>query len=817
MKIMQRTVSLLLALTLMFSLWSPTYATECDGVRLTMKASQSSLQVGDTVVINIRSDQNFSTRGSGMTLYYDSEKLELDLSISSAAAPFRIDPVTVKGKSAVRISFQPGLDGGVVSAAEPLAELSFKALAAAEQTSISMGSAYLYDSALVEIPVTMPDVVRLEIKSSIPVDGISLDLTELTIEEGEMAALKATVTPNHAANRDVIWTSSNENVAIVSDGVVKALTAGTATITAATKDGGFTATCAVTVASSIAGYTVQMPADTTAVIGGIIMIPVVVSNADRKTGYNAFDISFTYDPTILKLTSTQINGMTVTVRNGNINVLGYGADRSAGSAPFTLEFKALKMENTEVRITAARVDNSGNAAVRNASLATLIDDKTVINVTGYPVTLPDGFSGGNIAEPNRAYTFTEPEDYFDYTVKATVNGAEAAVTDNGDGTYTIPAEYVTGEIVITAAKTGKTFQVTLGADMSGETTARYGADYAAALNRDEAFAYTVIVTVGGRAYTGYGIFDDRYVIPGEDIVGDIVFAVTKTPITNPDDPTKPSNPTEPDDPTKPSDPTEPDDPTQPSDPTEPDDPTKPGDPTEPGDPTDPPPPNRPVTMHSVKFTGSGAGAAQGNAASVAHGSAYTFSLKKQAGYNYQVSYRMGGKPGVTISPDGNGRYTIANVTAPLEIIIVKSLSMEFSVTEYLTLDKNTVFLVLADAALGNGSLFTYDGNVMYYSEAYGAWAYLVITDQALDVDQIRSKVTISIQADQVVQYSGDVDGNGRVDMNDAQLIRALYNAKYDSFDIVTMMKYLQADVTGDRKVDIRDAVWVTWKILGKRG
>ena len=126
-----------------------------------------------------------------------------------------------------------------------------------------------------------------------------------------------------------------------------------------------------------------------------------------------------------------------------------------------------------------------------------------------------------------------------------------------------------------------------------------------------------------------------------------------------------------------------------------------------------------------------------------------------------------------------------------------------------------MFLILADAALSNGSLFTYDGNVMYYSESYGAWAYLVITDQELDVNQVRSQVKISTQTDRAIMYSGDIDGNGTMDMNDAQLIRDLYQAKYDTFDTITMMKYLRADVNGDRKVDIRDVAWVTWKILGK--
>ena len=778
MKKLQRLLSILLVLTLMFSLWSPAYATEGSAIKLTMEGSQSSLRVGDTVDVTIRTDKDFTTRGSGMTLYYDAEKLEPDLESSTAAEPFRIDPVTVNGKTAIRISFLPGLDESTFSVAEPLAELRFKALAVTEKTALSMGAAYLYDSALTEIALERPAAVDLTIEPSevyVPVTGITLDMTELTLEEGEMAALKATIEPLGASDPTVIWTSSNEKAAIVSDGVVKALTEGTTTITATTQDGGFTAKCTVTVTAPDAGYNVKMPADTTAAIGSTVQIPVSVSNEDGKTGYNAFDISFTYDPTVLELASTTLPGVTVTVQNGKINVLGYGENRSAGSVAFTLEFKTLKMETTEVQVTTARVDNSGNAVVRNASLATLINDTTVINVTGYPVTLPEGFTGANTATPNTDYTFAAPDDYYDYTVTVTVGGKEVTVTKNSDGSYTIPAELVTGEIVVTATKTGKTFKVTLGTDMTGSVTAQYGTDYVATIERDESYRYTVTITIGGKDYTGYAASGKTYTIPGEDITGEIVFKVNKELIV----PVDPPGPTEP---TKPTDPTE---------------------------------PTKPVTYHSVTFTGSGAGAAQGNATSIANGATYTLTLKKQAGYNYQVSYKMGGKAAVAVSPNANGTYTIANVTAALEIIIEKSLAIDVSVQEYVTLDGKAVFLILADAALSNGSLFTYDGNVMYYSEAYGAWAYLVITDQDLDVNQVRSQVKISAQTNRVVTPTGDVDENGKVDWNDAHLIRELYNAKYDNFDIVTMMKYLRADVNGDRKVDIRDVAWVTWKILGK--
>jgi len=216
--------------------------------------------------------------------------------------------------------------------------------------------------------------------------------------------------------------------------------------------------------------------------------------------------------------------------------------------------------------------------------------------------------------------------------------------------------------------------------------------------------------------------------------------------------------------------------------------------------------------------GSGAGAAQGNAASVAHGDTYTFSLKKQAGYSYTVSYKMGGKGAVVITPNANGKYVISNVTAPLVISIEKSLVVDISVQEYVTLDEKSVFLILADAALENGNVFTYKGEVMYYSETYGAWAYLVITDRVLTLEQVYSQVKISTQNNRALTVpAGDVDGNGKVNWDDAQMVRDLYNAKYGTFDDLNMEKYLLADVNADRKVDIRDVVWIAWKIWESEG
>jgi predicted outer membrane repeat protein len=85
------------------------------------------------------------------------------------------------------------------------------------------------------------------IEPSIAVTGVSLDQATLALEPGNTATLVATVAPGDATDKSVSWTSSNEAVATVADGVVTAVADGTCTITVTTTDGGFTATCDVTV------------------------------------------------------------------------------------------------------------------------------------------------------------------------------------------------------------------------------------------------------------------------------------------------------------------------------------------------------------------------------------------------------------------------------------------------------------------------------------------------------------------------------------------------------------------------------------------
>ena len=97
--------------------------------------------------------------------------------------------------------------------------------------------------------------------ATVAVTGVTLAPTTatLTLGETETVTLIPTVLPAEATDKSVTWSSSNEAVATVTDGVVTAVAAGTATITVTTTDGAKTATCAVTVAAPAAStYTVTL-------------------------------------------------------------------------------------------------------------------------------------------------------------------------------------------------------------------------------------------------------------------------------------------------------------------------------------------------------------------------------------------------------------------------------------------------------------------------------------------------------------------------------------------------------------------------------
>jgi len=114
--------------------------------------------------------------------------------------------------------------------------------------------------------------------TNVEVTGVSLNKGSLSLYVDGTDTLTATVNPSNATNKDVTWSSSDNNVATVDqNGKVIAKGVGTVTITVTTKDGNKTATCEVTVSEKPANYVVTLSPIVQEVTGAVLQYSVAVT------------------------------------------------------------------------------------------------------------------------------------------------------------------------------------------------------------------------------------------------------------------------------------------------------------------------------------------------------------------------------------------------------------------------------------------------------------------------------------------------------------------------------------------------------------
>lgn len=582
-------------------------------------------------------------------------------------------------------------------------------------------------------------------KNAIRVSGLSTTGDPVTLNAGKIATVTFTATENITAEnaRIEVKTEALPDYDTLKDNDVK--------LTGNIID--------VTVKSSEAkGYTVSMGADKQVASGQIVEIPVAIGNNDGKTTYSAYDMTFSFDPTILTLNmeATNIEGYRVIPGSGTVRIVRYGKAAELGDA-LTLSFVAAGQGKSNVKVTEACVDTNANAIEFDAPAAAILDDTAVITVSGYTVSLSDDFTRtdavGSVIAAGGNLTFVPKDPNYNYTVTVTVGGKTVTPTIGADGTYTVPN--VNGNVVVTSSKTAKTFNVTLGDDTTGEATATYMKNYTFKLTPATGYTYNMAVTIGGNAYTGFTpqVNNDgtnTYTIPGADVTGDIIINSNKQV-------------------------------------------------------------KQPETF-TVTFDGAGAGEANGKS-SVKENTNYTFTVAKQENFEYTITATMGGKA-VTVTEGANNTYTIANVTGNLVITIEKksTLTMEVTVSKYVEMDNKTVFLVTVTGTPEEGKAFAYGEDVMYKTTAYGdnvySWLVIVDKNEAFDQATAEAKITQASATAEEVTQSYDVNETGLVDINDAQLTYDIYSGKYTDFEKVSVRKFLRADVNLDKAVNSTDAVAV---------
>lgn len=536
------------------------------------------------------------------------------------------------------------------------------------------------------------------------------------------------------------------------------------------------------------GYTVSMGADQQVAAGQQVRIPVTVASGEKGiTGFNAYDMTFTYDPAALTLNTKTGDAANLTVEdnNGTVRVRRYGATQALGEA-LALEFTANKAASSTVTLTNAKFDLDANSINFDAPDAAISDADTVVNANNFTVTLPDAFTSDEtrLVPNGGSFTFKPVDSHYTYTFTVKMGDTVTeGLTFGANDTYTI--ENISGNVEVTyTGKTPKQYDVKYKIDedveqdvTKGPETVTYLNDYSFVVTPRAGYSYRVIYSVdNGDPFVHTVIAvptanDDgtlTYTIPGKEIVGGVEIWI---------DPN-----------------------------------------TESGIP--------------VVFTGNGVeDAASGNASSMGKNMPYYFTLNQRESCDYTVTayYQplatpTASKRPATVRSLGNGKYVVEAVNyndylyvyarswnLVVKVEKVSHSAEEVTVSKYLELNDKTMMLVTVKGTPEGGSAFTYDGNTMYKVEGYGTdrYAWLVIVDkgQTLTQEEAAAKVAISA-ADNVVTItpSFDVNMTGKVDVNDAQLVYDMYNGAYSDFTQVSVEKFLRADVNATKVVDHTDAV-----------
>lgn len=571
------------------------------------------------------------------------------------------------------------------------------------------------------------------------------------------------------------------------------------------------------------GYSVSMGADQTVAADQKVLIPVTVNSSRATvTGFNAYDMTFTYNPAALTLNtaSDAAANLTVEDNNGTVRVRRYGATQALGEA-LALDFTAIKAASSTVTLTAAKFDIDANSINFDAPNATITDADTTVKGL-WNVSLPDGFlstaaNGSTLVENGGDFTFKTTDTHYEYYLNITTNGATNIVKmDNA--TYTI--KNVTDNVTVTVDnKIGKTYTINYVvvdntttenkatvADLVEYTgtTVQYPNDYKFTV-KFPGTGYVVRVGIepnkNKRDYVRQENGDYVYTLLGSSLTGDENNEITITL-------TKQEN----------------------------------------------------TSQHKIEVVGSGSDAfSENNALTFYSGENYTFTLNKNdTYYDYSVlvyywQQNIGGNGGKNIrmeyKDNGDGTYTIIDMPYADVTISINKMAKAIDpdaveVSTYVELDNKTVFKVVVqgshellnrDQTTYSYTWFTYDGQKMYCNPRYTKFAgngssssvYLVMVDkgETLTKEDAMAKLGIVTSTkqenlDQLLEVGSDVNEDGiggvginRRDVNDVQLIYDLYNGLYDSFETVSMRKFLKADVNYDGVLDSQDAVKLAGELL----
>ncbi|MDE5871121.1 MAG: Ig-like domain-containing protein [Muribaculaceae bacterium] len=237
-------------------------------------------------------------------------------------------------------------------------------------TAVKAGTAIIYAASTNGKTATCMVTVTAKV---IEVSDVMLNATELRLTEGETAVLTATVAPDDAADKTVTWRSSEPAVATVSaEGVVTAVKAGTATITAASSNGK-TATCTVTVAAKpieVIDITISEP-ELSLTEGETATLTVTI------TPENAADKTVTWTSSDATVATVSADGIVTAVKAGDTTITATSSNGKIATCKVTVAPLPVLAESLTIDPTEWKCEDGKEFTIVATVLPENTTDKTV--------------------------------------------------------------------------------------------------------------------------------------------------------------------------------------------------------------------------------------------------------------------------------------------------------------------------------------------------------------------------------------------------------------------------------------------------------
>ncbi len=229
---------------------------------------------------------------------------------------------------------------------------------------------------------------------TVPVTGVTLDKATSTLDVGETDTLVATIEPTSATNQNVTWSSDDDTVATVVNGVITAKAVGSATITVTTVDGDFTDTCEVTVVDTTppvitASYNSKdYTADTTITIlpSEASSLEVSATATDNTDGTVVVSIAYSSEDVGATVSNLETAKTHLGTMGNKVKITFTAMDTVGNSGELILTFESGSIEISENDVTniASTYDYTGEE-IEPEPVVT-VNGVTLINGTDYTVS-----------------------------------------------------------------------------------------------------------------------------------------------------------------------------------------------------------------------------------------------------------------------------------------------------------------------------------------------------------------------------------------------------------------------------------------------